>query len=195
MRARARMLAWNISHGSRVNSLSGPWPMLLYTWLIPHADNLGRQFGEPEQVKANVLPRRKDVTAEHVAAWLQELSDNLLIHWYEVAGMRYIAFPKTDWDRHQKLRGNMRITSDLPDCPHAVYTEYARRMNGVSLEDEVEGKEKEKEEGKGEGECRGDGGPPNVNTVRLRETGFKTANPEALRQAQALRELYPEAFR
>ena len=69
-RARARMLAWNISEGQRVNGLSGPWPMLLYTWLIAHADNLGRFHGEPEQVKAMVMPRRKDVTSEDVEKWL-----------------------------------------------------------------------------------------------------------------------------
>ena len=37
-----------------------------YTWLIAHADNLGRFHGEPEQVKAMVMPRRKDVTSEDV---------------------------------------------------------------------------------------------------------------------------------
>ena len=195
MRARARMLAWKISIGTRVNSLSGPWPMLLYTWLIPHADNLGRFHGEPEQVKATVFPRRRDVTIEQVEVWLIELRDADLIHWYQVDGMRYLQFPLDDWGKHQRLSKNMSRTSDLPDCTDSVRTAYVqRRSNGhPEVEGEVEGEEEREVEG--EGEPREEGARNgHVNPVRYRESGFKTGNPEALRQAQALREKYPEAF-
>jgi len=177
------MLAWNISEGSRVNKLSGPWPMLLYTWLIAHADNLGRFHGEPEQVKALVLPRRRDVTIAEIEEWLLELSLIGLIYWFEVDGMKYIEFPEKDWTRHQRLHGNMRKTSDLPRCPGNVRTAYKLTTHTVSpeVEVEVEGEveveeEREREvEAEGEGESREEGAAakpsprrPHVNPVRTR---------------------------
>lgn len=179
------MLAWNISEGVRVNSLSGPWPMLLYTWLIAHADNLGRFHGEPDQIKALVLPRRREVTVELVEGWLVELSAANLIFWYQVAGMKYVQFPDKDWKRHQRLNGNMRRSSDLPECPKEVRTAYEHSTYNVSpeveveVEGEVEVEEEREEEAEGEGEVRRGGGaapPINVNPVRTR-TGPSKSKP------------------
>ena len=137
--------------------------MLLYTWLIPHADNLGRFHGEPEQVKSLVLPRRPDATSEQVAGWLEELSERGLIYWYAVDGLRYIEFPEKDWKRHQRLTGNMRKTSDLPSCPESVRTAYEHSMYGVSPEVEVEVEVEGEAEGEREVEGKGEslrGKPP-----------------------------------
>lgn len=180
MRARGRMLAWNISEGIRVNGLSGPWPMLLYTWLIPHADNIGRFHGEPEQVKALVLPRRRDVTIPDIESWLTELSLANLILWYSVSGMRYIQFPEQDWKRHQRLNGNMRKTSDLPPCPNSVLTAYRLSMDEVSPEVEgeveVEGEREIEVEREGEGEVRGGRGrvppPQSLTSKPVRKRTF-----------------------
>ena len=128
------MLSWRITQSSKVNGLSGPWPILLYTWLISHCDNLGRFHGEPEQVKSSIFPRRKDIGAADVEAWLQELADSALILWYEHGGMRYLAIPPEVWNREQRLTGNMRNASDLPECTNDVYTAYKRRIDAVCQE-------------------------------------------------------------
>lgn len=185
MRARARMVSWMISEGQRVNGLSGPWPMLLYTWLIPHADNLGRFHGEPEQIKALVLPRRRDVTAEMVESWLLELSMANLIYWYEVAGMRYLQFPDKDWARHQKLSGNMRRSSDLPKCPDSVRTAYEHSTDAVSpeveVEGEVEGEEEREREVEGEGEVRRGRGPlPPAPAIASKPVRTRTVNQDRI---------------
>lgn len=158
------MLAWQISQGSRVAALSGPWPKLLYTWLIAHADNLGRFHGEPEQVRSLVLPREPAVTSGDVEKWLRELAENRLVAWYTVDGMRYLQFPKEDWERHQRL-DRMR-TSDLPPpvtTSSPPVTTDNHRLPEVEVEVEVE-KEDEKEVER-EGEPREE---TQVQTVRKR---------------------------
>jgi len=53
--AKARMLHKTISTSSQVNKLSLP-ARLLFTWAIAHADDDGRLRGDPEYIKATVVP-------------------------------------------------------------------------------------------------------------------------------------------
>lgn len=130
---RARMLSWRISEDAAVQSLPNDTARLLFTWMIPHADNLGRLRGEPEWVLATIFPRRmNDVRTTSVQRFLTEMDALGLICWYEVDGLRYIQF--RNWDKYQRLNGNMKQRSDFP----AVPTTYVQRMNGVRSEVEVE---------------------------------------------------------
>jgi hypothetical protein len=147
------MLSWRISRSVKVNALSGTGPMLLYTWLIPHCDNLGRFHGEPGEVRWHVFPKLA-VTDSEVESWLRELDSAGLIEWYTVDGLKYLRIPPTVWGREQKLRGNMSTVSDFPD---PVRTACEHRANGVDTpyppegegEGEVEGEEEEEVEGEG----------------------------------------------
>jgi len=162
------MLAWRISQSRRVNELSGWGPMLLYTWLIPHLDNLGRCHGEPVQVKASVFPRREDVSVELLSEWLKELDRSGLMVWYEVDGMRFLSMPEKVWCREQRLHKNLSQHSDLPSY-YGHHTEVVRMAYGdrteivpteveVEFESEVEleseGKEKLKANGKESAESK-----------------------------------------
>ena len=123
--ARGRMLSWTISKDGRVARLSCPLAKLLYSWMIAHADNLGRMPGEPAEVRATVIPREPEVTDEWVAVWLAEMHTLGLIVWFEFDGMRYVQL--TGWDKHQRLTGNMRRKSDYPEPPAAMMAEASRK--------------------------------------------------------------------
>lgn len=53
--AKARMIHKKISASTQVNRLTLP-ARLLFSWMIPHADDEGRIKGEPEYIKAVVVP-------------------------------------------------------------------------------------------------------------------------------------------
>jgi hypothetical protein len=68
--ARRRYVSTEISVDTRVNRLAqshGDFAALLYTWMIPHADDQGALTADPEQLLFTVLPGRRDKTVEDVA--------------------------------------------------------------------------------------------------------------------------------
>lgn len=154
-------MSWRISRSVKVNGLSGPWPMLLYTWLIPHCDNLGRFHGEPSEVRGHVLPKQRATDAQ-VEKWLGELAEAGLIEWYEVEGLKYIAIPAEVWGREQRLNGNMSRASDFPPCTNGVRTVHVRCTKNVSHEGEGEG-EVEGEENTCPPDGERVGGAPSAN--------------------------------
>lgn len=129
--ARARLVAGSISNSAKLAALSCDGARLLFTWMIPHADNLGRLRGEPVQVKAVVLPRHPS-TLKQIEGWLGEMAQVGLIHWYTHQEQRFIAIEK--FDSVNRFFGNMKRESDLPDPQNAVCTPYVRRTNAVHTE-------------------------------------------------------------
>ncbi len=121
---KCRMLHWKISHDNRVNGLNDPWPILLYTWMIPCQDNLGRMEGEADTVKGMVFPKLKAVTIEKVELWLQLLHDSGLVFRYAINGSIYLQFPKDSVKKNQKIVGNMSEDSDFPEPPDADYAKW-----------------------------------------------------------------------
>jgi hypothetical protein len=109
---RGRQLKWTICISEQVAALSGPWPKLLFTWMIPTVDNLGRMDGEPYQVRGLIFPFEAGVTDAKITAWMQELHDAALIVWYRSGRLRYVWLPKHT--AHQRLAGNMKAESDFP---------------------------------------------------------------------------------
>lgn len=127
------MLSWKVSRDGRIASLSCVQAKLLYTWMIPHCDNLGRMRGEPHEVRATVFPREVTTEAE-VGGWLGEMNQSGLICWYQDDGMRYVQM--TGWEKHQRLVGNMRKVSHLPGPSEEEYTACIQRSYGVHPEGE-----------------------------------------------------------
>ena len=153
---KSRMLYWKISHDQRVNVLSGPWPMLLYTWLIPCQDNLGRLEGDADVIKGMVFPKQKSATERQVESWLQALHGAGLVYRYHLNGAWYLQFPSDSVERHQKIVGNMTDTSEFPPPNPSAYDEWNHgvraSINVAELEDtcSLEGKGSRREvEGKG----------------------------------------------
>lgn len=96
--ASGRILKTQISLSEQVNDLS-IHAALLFTWMIPHADDFGRMQGGSRVVKALVVPMRDDFTSSLVDECLNEMNQASLIQRYEIEGFLYIQFP--NWEVHQ----------------------------------------------------------------------------------------------
>lgn len=66
--------------------------------LILAVDDYGRCEADPLLMKADMFPRRTDVSADDVAAWMRELDEEGCIQVYEVDGIEYLHLPK--WEKY-----------------------------------------------------------------------------------------------
>ena len=107
------MVSSSISTDAKVRELPCGNAMLLFSWMIAHADNLGRLRGEPFYLKAVVVPYVPDVTEHDVECWLAKMAELGLVEWYEVKGDRYVQV--RGWANHQRL--DRARKSDLPPPP------------------------------------------------------------------------------
>jgi len=138
---RARMLHASISNSERVARLSCDGARLLFTWLIPHCDNLGRLRAEPIQLKASVMPRHVS-TLPQLKRWTDEMHRLGLVQVYTSQGQRFLVV--NNWSQYQRLHVNHSTSSNLPPPPDNVRSASVVPTENVALE--VEG------EGEGEGE-------------------------------------------
>lgn len=97
--AKARMLHQKISRSLQVNRLSLS-AKLLFTWMIAHADDEGRLRGEPEFVKATVVPMSK-WSHKRIEKYLQELKNEKLIYYWQENDDWVVEFVK--WNSHQRI--------------------------------------------------------------------------------------------
>lgn len=107
-KARARMIHGSISISERVNKL-GVKGALLYTWLIPHADDYGRMSANPRVVKAMVLPLLDEITLEDIKVLLDRMYQLALITIYAVnpedaCNIENAIIQINDWHDFQRLR-------------------------------------------------------------------------------------------
>lgn len=100
--SRRRYISTNISTDPKLAALSsyGTFPMLLYTWAIPHLDDWGRMTGEPLEFKLIVCPAL-DVTVDEVSEALKQIEFVGLWRLYTVDGKQYITVPPDKWFKHQ----------------------------------------------------------------------------------------------
>ncbi len=81
---RKRFVSTDISLDPRVNKLAieyGDFAALLYTWMIPHANDDATITGDPEQLLYLVVPGRRDKTVEDVVRALEGMHELGLICW------------------------------------------------------------------------------------------------------------------
>jgi len=112
--ALARMLHKKIAASLQVNKLSIN-ARLLFTWMIAHADDYGRLNGEPERIKALVVPMT-DWSFKEVEEYLQEITKVGLIHRWANNEELFIEFP--NWEKYQHIREDRRKDSIFPPYPH-----------------------------------------------------------------------------
>jgi len=108
------MLSKVISVSEKVNTLPDIFDMLLFTWMIPHADDYGRLPGSPAKVKALIVPM-SERSINQVKESIQRLSDQKLIIWYESDGEKAIQI--IDFEKHQQgLKGKKASKYSSPHC-------------------------------------------------------------------------------
>jgi len=113
-----RMLSRTISISKKLSKVSDQ-AALLFSWIIPHVDDDGRIEGDPQTIKAQVVPRRWNV--ELVETYLMELSDVRLINYYktdpENTFIEIIQFL-----RFQSFHGITRNPSNIPKFNQSNHT-------------------------------------------------------------------------
>jgi len=143
--ASGRILKTQISFSEQVNDLS-IYSALLFTWMIPHADDFGRMHGNARKVKALVVPMRDDFTSIKVEECLVEISKAQLIDRYRFDGEFYIQFPA--WEEHQSGL-HKRTKSKLPEPPekNLIPGNSGKFRPELELELELEQEQEKKREG------------------------------------------------
>lgn len=108
--AKARMLHKKISLSMQVNELPLP-ARLLFTWLIPHADDEGRLKGDPKYVKGSIVPLT-NWPPKMIRNYLELMNNNQLIHYWQENNEWFIQFCK--WEDYQTIRKDRLEPSKLP---------------------------------------------------------------------------------
>lgn len=95
--ARKRYISTDISLSGKIEELarrSGDFAVILFTWMIPHADDWGRMEGDPAKVFYTVTPRFSTLgrTPEDVEQALQTMHEIGLLHRYKIGCTWYIQF-------------------------------------------------------------------------------------------------------
>lgn len=74
---------------------------LIFTWMIPHADDFGLLPYSPRTIKALVIPMH-DITAEDVGIHLETMRKNNLVRVFEYNGKKY--YKVNNFSQHQTLK-------------------------------------------------------------------------------------------
>lgn len=100
--ARRRQISTQISVDKVVNKLAveyGDFAVMLYTWMIPHAEEDATLTGDPEEILFSVIPGRRDKTAQDVVDALSGMSELGLIEWD--VDNNLIGFPPDTFYKYQ----------------------------------------------------------------------------------------------
>jgi hypothetical protein len=99
--ARGRILGTSISVSHQVAELPSTIARLIFTWLVCHADAMGRFSAHPKVVAGKVLTLL-DVDEGTIGRSLVAMHTAGLIRLYEADGQPYLVF--LGWERHQIIR-------------------------------------------------------------------------------------------
>lgn len=117
--ARRRYISTKLSLDAKVNKLAmtaGDFAALLYTWMIPHAEDDARLTGDPDEILMMVCPGRRDKSTEDIAAALQAMHDLRLVEWNQDEG--YVQFPASFYGYQsyitEKRKGAQNVETPKP---------------------------------------------------------------------------------
>lgn len=120
--ARRRYLTTDVSLDERVNDLAvehGDFAALLYTWMIPHAEDDGTIHATPRKLLYMVVPMRRDKTEDDISAALRGMVRLGLIEWK--VGAQTIAFPAEAFYRYQTyIKADRRRDSPQPSIDNSA---------------------------------------------------------------------------
>ncbi len=110
--ANRRMIQKSLSVSKDFNSVS-EFAQLLYLMITPHLDDFGKVDGDPDVIKALVLPMNKRPVEDFYSA-ICELEKIKRIEFYEINGQKIVRQPSFEEDQTGL---NKRTTSKYPDPP------------------------------------------------------------------------------
>lgn len=109
--AKRRLISTKISVNLQIQNLSIK-SRLLFTWLIPHSDDIGILPYEARVIKGLVLPIADDYTIDDVEKGLKEMLENDLISIIEYKGQKYYYLKK--FFNNQTLKQDRQPQTLLP---------------------------------------------------------------------------------
>lgn len=109
----------------------GDFAALLYTWMIPHAEDDTTIIGDPEDLYYLVCPRRKDKEPGDVEVAIHNLVEhNLLWSYRDAKGRAMLQFPPESFYKYQtyipQLKRNYKDMRDVYKSETATNTEEQR---------------------------------------------------------------------
>ena len=113
--AEKRMVAKKITESKQITLLKTPWAKLMFTWMIPHADDYGRLHGEPEMIKAKIFPREHK-SLQKIKEWRDELEKVGLIKIYTVDNQEYIQL--INFSKYQTFKTDRPKKKEYPEIPN-----------------------------------------------------------------------------
>lgn len=141
---KGRLLRWQISYDKRVARLLNWKAKLLYTWIIPSLDNLGRIEGEPRLIRSMILPL-ENLTDKQVAVLLEQIHKGGLLFWYNINGERYLQCPTIEKNIFFRVGEGRNRVSDYPPPPKKDYEDWVvqtrqdvARHVGVDLDKDMD---------------------------------------------------------
>lgn len=102
--SRRRYISTEISIDKKVNNLAkenGDFAALLYTWMVPHAEDNCEITGDPEELLSMVLPARRDKTENDVAMALKAMINFELVIPFSRYGKPMLFFPPDSFYKYQ----------------------------------------------------------------------------------------------
>lgn len=115
--ARRRQISTGISVDKNINKLAvehGDFAAMLYTWMIPHAEEDATLTGDPEEILFSVIPGRRDKTVDDVVEALSAMSDLGLIEWDRLNNL--VGFPIDSFYKYQSnVKADRRRTCSIFD--------------------------------------------------------------------------------
>jgi len=110
--AKWRALHGDISSSEQIIDLT-EFEQLLFTWMIPHADDWGIITGKLRGLKVKVMPATER-SLEEIDEALQHIEEAGLIWRYEAEGHGALIQLKS-WDDRQPIRKDRRVDGKYPD--------------------------------------------------------------------------------
>lgn len=153
--AERRSIYKKISHSEQVANLPVV-AQLLYTWMIPHADDFGLLPYSPRTLKAMIIPM-VDIRVEDIGFQMEDIGKQGLIEEFEFAGEKFWKLKK--FREHQTLKRDripnilFKIPNEIPKNPKA-YWEFLENLesgvdskwvpSGIHLDTEGKGREEKR---------------------------------------------------
>lgn len=141
--SRRRYLSTDISLDSQVNRLAveyGDFAALVYTWMIPHADDAGVISGDLDRLLMLVLPGRRDKNTGDLAAALDGMQAVGLITWDGEGVYLPESFFKHQTYISEERRSKARAEHSAKERPSQLCAENAaeQRVSAQSAESSAE---------------------------------------------------------
>lgn len=131
MPRRRRYISTDISTDKLVNELArdyGEFAALLYTWMIPHADDDATLTGDPYELRMALIPGFRDRTDEDVAAAVRGMHEVGLLIWDGTQCW----FPPEAFYKHQTYIAETRRRVDQPKRHNPPQNAAKRRTSANS---------------------------------------------------------------